>query len=414
MPGGSQFGHIQRVLLTFFHVRAALRQDAPMKPPFRVLPAIVGLLLSANHAWGADYHVVGEVVNAVPALAAYGVTPGAAVDVTWTVDLSTPATSVSPAPDNKSDYHGAVDWVLIQIGTWQAVRLAPAMGQIDQGIVSVADDSGGTLDLLHLSTPGTDNDLVLRGVGGVLVLSLDFYAPDGSASSNQGLDQDPSRYPIGVGSAIGTNGYVTFRFGDGGGGGGGSGDPTARCTAAHLGAAAKLCQARFKCESAFAKDPSKDPLGDRFEACVQKSEAAFSSAYTKALLTAASKGLSCASTAPAVDVRSALGERILVGVLAEVRAIAPAHAPLVTSWLGAAGTACAAGLKAEAKNAAKPDAGALAAARDKASDKLEAAAQKALDKAAGVDFLHPLPDVPGLVEAVDALIDETAADSTGG
>jgi hypothetical protein len=377
-----------------------------MNPLLRILRASGVLLLIANPAWGAGYHLVGEVLSAVPALAPYGVVPGAPVDVSWTVDLATPPSGTSPAPDNKTDYQGALDFLLIEIGSWLAIRVAPPMGQIDQGIVAVANDSGGALDLLHISTPGTDNDGVLHG-GGVLVLSLDFYAPGGGASSNQSLDQDPSLYPIGIGSAIGTNGYVTFSLN--GGGGGGSGDPTAGCAASQLGAAAKLCQTRFKCEAGHAKDPSKDPLQDRLDACVEKAEGTFSAAYTKALLAAANKGLACFSTAPAVDLRSALDARVGAAIDA-VNAITLAHAPLVSSWLGAAGSACAAGLKAEAKHATKPDAAALAAARAKARDKLEATAAKAADKAAqaGIVFVPPA-DVEGFADAVDDLTDETAA-----
>ena len=390
-------------------MRADLWQNARMKPLLRALVVGGVLLLSTSLAQAQSYHVVGEVINAVPALATYGVTPGAQVDVTWTVDFSTPASGVSGPPDNKSDYQGALDFVLIQIGTWQAVRVAPQMGQIDQGIVSVADNSGGSLDLLHIATPGTDNDLVLHGpaVGGVLILSLDFYALNGGASSNQSLDQDPDLYPLGVGSAIGANGYVTFSL-NGSGSGGGSGDPTATCDSAHLGAGAKMCQSQFKCQSSYAKAPDKDPGGNKRDDCMDAAGQTFTAAYNQALVTAAGDGLTCGTTAPAFDLRVAITERV-EEIVDDANAITPAHAPLVSGWLGAAGTACGAGLKAEATNAAKPDAGKLAQARAKASDKLEGAAGKA---GKGVVFDPPL-DVAGFVDSVDAVIDETAGDLSG-
>ncbi len=381
-----------------------------MKPLLRALVVGGVLLLSASLAQAQSYHVVGEVLNAVPALAPYGVTPGAQVDVTWTVDLSTPASGVSGPPDNKSDYQGALDFLLIQIGTWTAVRVAPPMGQIDQGIVSVADASGGPLDLLHIATPGTDNDLVLHGpaLGGVLVLSLDFYALNGGASSNQSLDQDPNLYPLGVGSAIGANGYVTFSLNGDGGSGGGSGDPTATCDSAHLGAGAKMCQSQFKCQSSYAKAPDKDPGADRLDACLDAAGQTFTAAYNRALVAAAGDGLTCGTTAPAFDLRVAIAERV-EEIVDDVNVITPAHAPLVSGWLGAAGSACGAGLKAEATNAAKPDASKLAQARDKASDKLEGAAGKA---GKGVVFDPPL-DVGAFVDSVEAMIDETAEELSG-
>lgn len=383
---------------------------------YRLLALVVTglLLLSAGFARAADYHVVGRVVNAVPALAPYGVTPGAQVDVYWTVDLSTPASSVSGPPDNKSDYQGALDWVLIQIGTWQAVRVAPPMGQIDQGIVAVADGSGGVLDLLHVATPGTDNDLVLHGPaqGGVLILSLDFFALNGGASSNQSLDQDPSLYPNGGGSAQGVGGYVTFTFDDGGGGGsgGGSADPLAQCDSAHLGAASRMCQTQFRCHSGYAKAPSKDPGAERRDACIALAGEAFTEAYTDASASAVLEGLACSTTQPASDLRMAIDARI-GEVIDGVNAITPAHAPLVASWLGAAGSACGGALKAEATNAARPDASRLAQARQKAQDKLTAVASKAAAKAegGGVVFTPP-PDVPAFIDSIDDFIDETAAD----
>src|SRR5262245_21557164 len=237
---------------------AEFRQNARMNPLLRTLALVTLLMPSASPAATETHELVGEVLSAVPALAPYGVTPGAQVNVSWTVDLSTPASGASGPPDNITTYQGALDFLVIQIGTWNAVRVVPPMGQLDQGLVSVANDSGGPLDILHISTPGTDNDLVLHGpaMGGALVLSLDFYAPNGGASSNQGLSQDPTLYPSGVGSAIGANGYVTFRIGNGSGGGGsggGSGDPTAACDAAKLGAAGALCQTQLRCLSGDAK-----------------------------------------------------------------------------------------------------------------------------------------------------------------
>jgi hypothetical protein len=147
-------------------------QNAEMNRLLRAFVLAAVLLPSTSLAETETHHLVGEVLDAVPALSPYGVVPGAAVDVSWTVDLATPASNVSGPPDDKSDYPGALDFLV--------------MGQIDQGIVSVANDSGGSLDLLHVSTPGADNDLVLHGpaMGGVAALPR-LYAPNGGASSDR-------------------------------------------------------------------------------------------------------------------------------------------------------------------------------------------------------------------------------------
>jgi hypothetical protein len=108
--------------------------------------------------------------------------------------------------------------------------------------------------------------------------------------------------------------------------------------------------------------------------------------------------------------RDAIAERV-GGIVDDVNAITPAHPPLVSAWLGAAGAACGAGLKVEAKDASKPNPGALAAARAKVTDKLTASANKAVTSAGkkGVVFAPPA-DVPGFVDSVDALIDATATE----
>jgi hypothetical protein len=373
----------------------------------RALTGASVLLLCASSVRAAQYTLVGKVTAAVPALAGYGVTAGARVDVTWTVDLSTPVTTQSPAPDNKSDYQGAIDFLVIQIGTWQAVLIAPPI--LGQNIVSVADASGGPLDLLHVSTPGTDENHELHGVSGPLVLSLDFYAPNGGASSDQGLDQDPNSYPIGSGSAFGPGGYVTFSFNTSGSSGGGSGDPTAKCVTTQMKSAAAMCQSQFKCQASFAKAPLRDPGATKRDDCVDKAGQKFTAAYNKAAVTAAGKGLTCGTTAPAADVRVAIAARV-EGVVADVGAITLVYPPLVSSWLTAAGAACGAGLKAEAADAAKPNPTKLAAARAKGTDKLTSTASKAVLAAQKKQIVFDSPpDVPAFVESVDALIDDTAA-----
>ena len=138
----------------------------------------------------------------------------------------------------------------------------------------------------------------------------------------------------------------------------------------------------------------------------------FTAAYNDALVAAASDGLTCGTTEPAVDLREAITERV-EEIVYDVNTITPAHAPLASAWLGAAATACGAVLKAEASNAAKPAAGKLGQARDKARSKLEGGAGKASDKAAKSVVFDPPLDVDAFVDSVAAAIDATAEDLSG-
>jgi hypothetical protein len=254
---------------------------------------------------------------------------------------------------------------------------------------------------------------VLQG-GALLNLSLAFTAASGGASSDRSLDQDPSRYPIGTGSALGAGGGVYFTIDAAGGGGGhGTADPTAKCRKAQLTSGAKLCQSELKCLATYAKNSAKPDALLKSVACVTKAKNAFTSSYDKAAAAAAKKGLQCGTTDTAATLSGSLDARIGT-VVSKVNDVDPEYLPLKSSWLGGAGTACGAGLRAEATNAAKPDAAKLAKARQKATDNLTSTANKAVDKAVkkGISFTTP-PDVTGFVESVDSLIDDTSSDLNG-
>lgn len=392
-------------------------QNGRVKARRRLLLASCLLLLctaaSPAHAAVKQIQVTGKVLSASRVLAPYGVQKGSVVNITFDVELTTPPFSVLGPPDNETVYCGAINFIVIQIGTWMAIKVAPVVAC--QNSISVADNSEGTLDLWHIVTPGTDNDLVLHTPGGFLNLSLDFFALFGSASSNQGLDQNPDLYDGGNGSALGPGGGVYFTIDtDGSGGGGGSVvDPTANCRKAQLKAGAKLCKAELGCHAKYAKNPASDPFGAYRDMCLAKAGDSFTSAYDKAAHTAEDKGLACGTTAPASEPLAAITDGV-DAVVAEVDAIAPSYPPLESAWLGAAGAACFLSVGAHSANAGKPDADKLAAALEKAALKLDTAAQKAADKAAdkGIVFAPPL-DIPAFHDAVDDLIDTAISELDG-
>jgi len=132
-------------------------------------------------------------------------------------------------------------------------------------------------------------------------------------------------------------------------------------------------------------------------------------AFAKAQTAAEKKGLACSPGDFAIGQASNLMTR-LNGISDEVDAITPPNASVQSAWLGAAGAACSAGLRAEAANAKKPSQAKLDQARAKAHDKLVTTAGKAVSKAEqkGVMF-DPEPDPSGFADSVDQLIDETAA-----
>jgi len=382
------------------------------RPLLLLLCLLLCIAATSARAEVKAFHVTGEVLSASRVLMPYRVQKGSPVDVTWSVELTTAPSFATGPPDNKTEYCGAISFLTITIGDWTAVKVAPVVAC--QNSISVADNSGRTLDLLHVVTPGSDNDHVLHA-GAFLNLSLDFYGLFGGASDDQGLDQNPDLYDSGVGSALGPGGGVYFTIDTIASGSGGSGpvDPTANCRKAQLKAGAKLCKSEFACHAKYAKNSDADPLGEKRDLCLAKAEDKFTSAYDTAAMKAEDKELACGTNAPASDVLEAITEQI-DDVVAEVDAIEPSYPPLESAWLGVAGTGCSASLAAYAANAGNPDADKLAVALDKASLKLDTTAGKAAAKAEdkGVVFTTP-PDVPSFHDAVDEVID-TATSELGG
>jgi hypothetical protein len=151
-------------------------------------------------------------------------------------------------------------------------------------------------------------------------------------------------------------------------------------------------------------DPAK------VEACVGKTNQTFLTALSKAEAAAQKKGLSCAPNDFALQQLTDLDARVDGLFDAADAALTPSNATVENAWLGAAGAACSAGLKAEAANAKKPSAAKLDEARAKAHDKLVSTAGKAVTKAEkkGGAF-DPEPDANSFADSVDQAIDDTTA-----
>jgi len=390
----------------------------------RALLVVVMLILPTGSARAVTRQVtlvgkVSSVQSPGGILTSYGVTVGARVDVTYVVDLAVAPQSQSGPPDNISHYTGAVSWMLIEVGDWLAMRLPPSGGG-EINLASVADDSGANanVDLLSLTTQGTDNDLILTQ--SLLVRStfnLSFADGFGFAGNGQTLDQDPTRYVTGTGSVYGGGGHVIFTIdtaASAGGSGGSNANPVAACTKSQLSAAAKLCQAQLKCEAKYEKAPGKDPLGAKRDLCLAKAGATFTNAYQKAAATAASKGLLCGTSQSAAAQAAAIDAEV-DAILAEVAAVSPAYAPLTGAWLDAAASACGSSLGAEAKHVGKPNPTNLGKARVKAAAKLVSTADKAVAKAEkkGIVFA-PAPDVTGFAAVIEAAIQNVLAAIRGG
>ena len=358
-----------------------------------------------------SYHVTGRVLHVLAGLGGdhtgalhdLGVSEGATVQVDYTLELSTPG---SQDAADQTHYTGAIAELKLQIGSWTASRSDAVVAM--QNLVSVSDNASA--DILYLTAPGDDTNHVMLGdpnLAPELVLSLQFVG-SASASNGQALDQNPNKYTTLVGAATGTYGQVYFEFKPGSGGGGSTKDPKAACHTARLNAAAALCQSRFQCLARRAKAPEKDPASAVLNACTAKADGKFLTAFDKAGVGAERKHLQCPLSVSGDVARMVIGNLVAFSAV-RADAVTPPTPALESSWLGAAASACGAGIKAEGKNSAKPDASKLAVARQKGRDKLGTAAGKAVEKAEkkGVVF-DPDPDVPGFVGSVDDAIDGAA------
>jgi len=153
----------------------------------------------------------------------------------------------------------------------------------------------------------------------------------------------------------------------------------AACAAAHLKAAGGLVKGGFGCLGKFAKDPAKDPLGARLDACQGKAETKFVPAWDKATQNAA-----CTLEEPGTDVATDFFASMDELYTADVNGWDPGNrgdrslrSALLKAFGGLGGSA----FSVCSKNAKKPDPGALQRAIETTLRKFSSAADKSIASA---------------------------------
>ncbi|HTO52335.1 MAG TPA: hypothetical protein VMR50_03030 [Myxococcota bacterium] len=380
-----------------------------------VLAAVLSLAAaSAAPAATQSYRLNGRVTGvrgaAENALKGLGVKKDALVQIHWTVELSTPVHDTNPAV-NSTNYwatnaSNGITAFTVQIGSWTATGVDPAPPStfLPVNVVGITGPSAleGPGDRMDLSRSAMDtNGLINLDDANFAEIVINLSAPAGGASTSNALgDQTPSKYLASTGYVVGSGGEVDFAIP--------GPDATQKCRASQLASAATLCQSSLKCLAAHAKAPDKDPMGTKRDACLDKARTKFVAAFDKAAAGAASRGLGCGTeedgAALDADFDSAQAH-----VVAIADAVQPPDAPVLSSWYSGGASMCSTGLKAESKDASKPTPGKVERVREDARIKLTVAAGKAVDAAQkkGVTF-DPAPDVAGLVESIDLLIDDLA------
>jgi hypothetical protein len=190
-------------------------------------------------------------------------------------------------------------------------------------------------------------------------------------------------------------------------------DVTARCAGEQLKAAASYCKAELSCWSKYVKKPSKDPGQLKRQDCSDKARSRLENAHAKAIAKAEADGGTC----PLVDDVNDFIDASFLDRLDSLR-----NDEVLVSWdpdtagkeenktrsklLKGAAMLCRGGLKAESKNAMGDDDAKAAEQRQKARDKFESRANKAIAKGEKKGFGDPGFDVPQMRDDVDALVDD--------
>jgi serine protease len=185
-------------------------------------------------------------------------------------------------------------------------------------------------------------------------------------------------------------------------------DPELRCYADQAKRVAKLCKTVLSCQSKYWKAPVKDPGGVKAALCEAKGVAKFGVSWDKSIQKAIKSGSACMFDDPFATVAATVttpADAIEAGVVARADPNDPLDLKLRSTLLKQAGAMCSKALGAESKDGRKRDDVKLATARQKAHDKLETGATKAIDKALlkGVVYAGTAPAV--IADDVDALVD---------
>jgi hypothetical protein len=193
-------------------------------------------------------------------------------------------------------------------------------------------------------------------------------------------------------------------------------DPAAACRRDELRAAAALCEAHLACEAARARAPERDPLGLARDACVDRVGGRFARRYGEAIARAAAAGASCPGTLDAAAAAALVvepAEAIGAGLLVGTDPADPTDARLRRKLLVAAGGACDASLRAEARFVREASETQLEKRRGLARARFVERASDAIDRAFrdGVSYAGTPP--VEAADAIDALVDEVAAAAAG-
>jgi len=369
-----------------------------MKPFVTLLGILCLVVPSARAGTSATYEMDGRVTlvtgsqHAMDELASLGVTVDAPVHVTWVVQLDT--LPFETTGDASRFFQAAT--INLTVGIYY-VRFEPA----DNSVVSVGNSVGRSgLDYYRVEGPFIEPYLILASPSPNNSLVLDLSSPDGEQGSlDHDLAQDPDLYPLRLARMTGSEGKIYFDFGPGSFSNGPPFETTARCSSKEIGAAAARFQSQLNCLAKDAKHPDAAKLAD----CEERARRQFVVSYHGAVATAAKKGVSCLTLAPAQELSDSI-DALVAAVDDAVRANDPAAA-VAAEWLAAAAKDSGDSLRALARNAAAGTGDKLLLALDKARAAATARAAKAVSKAEadGVAF-DPEPDVAGFVETLDQTI----------
>lgn len=190
-----------------------------------------------------------------------------------------------------------------------------------------------------------------------------------------------------------------------------------RCQAAQLRAFAKLCKKLLGCHAGYARKSTRDPQGEKRDACLDRATAGFEKAWQKAADQAARKGDLCGSDAAPADADDGLSGDVASLVADVSTGWTPGASrdddALRSALLAQSGALCGSLLSAESAQARRRDDARRAAARERAGQKFLTGAGKALDKATqkGVAYAGPAP--AALSDAVSAATFDAASLAAG-
>jgi serine protease len=189
--------------------------------------------------------------------------------------------------------------------------------------------------------------------------------------------------------------------------------PAQTCQASQLRAAARFFQTDLRCQANFYKAGAADAELPPLDDCRTGAAESFTSAWDAAVEEAG--GAVCTLEDPGSSIAAGLQdstEGLVTAVSGGFADTGKAERSLHASLLGAVGSGLSGGLNIESKDAKKGDEASRLAGREKARGKLLSSFDKALAKAAGAGVAYAGDDATTVANAVDAIVNSLAADTT--